>query len=150
MQLSLTKRGDYGVRIMLFLAGRPRGERVTSAKLAQNCDISPGNVPTIVSILSRAHLLDCTTGPTGGCSLARQPQDISILEVIEVLDGPLEDNHCLLDSRLCHDKEHECALHQTWSGIRAEMVRALSGLSLADAVQREREIAAGEPSIDPA
>ena len=84
MKLSLTKRSDYGLRIVQYLAAQRPGYKGTSAEFAEGCDIPSGNVPTIVSHLSRAEILQCTPGPRGGCVLARPPEEISILEVIEV------------------------------------------------------------------
>ncbi|MHB8245604.1 MAG: RrF2 family transcriptional regulator [Acidimicrobiales bacterium] len=141
MRLSLTKRSEYGIRMMLHLADRPRGERITAADLAEACEIPPGNVPTIMNMLSRSGLLLCVPGRSGGCSLARDPGEISMLEIIESLEGRLELSHCLLDSRRCNDHSPECALHAAWSHGRAAAISALERTSLSDTLEREREIA---------
>jgi Rrf2 family protein len=141
MHLSLTKRSEYGIRIMLHLAGVPRGERMTAADLARVCEIAPGNVPTIMNMLSRSGLLLSTPGRSGGCTLARAPEDISMLEIIESLEGRLEISHCLLDSRRCNDHRPECALHKAWSHGRAAAINALDSTSLSDTLRREQEIA---------
>ncbi len=114
---------------------------MTAAELAQACEISPGNVPTIMNMLSRSGLLLCIPGRSGGCTLARHPEDISMLEIIESLEGRLEVSHCLLDSRRCNDHYPECALHKAWSHGRAAAISALGCTSLSDTLQREREIA---------
>jgi Rrf2 family protein len=142
MRLTLTKRGEYGFRIMLYLAGRSRDERVTAAELAEACNIPAGNVPTIMSMLSRARILACSPGRHGGCALARDPEDISTLEIIEALEGELEISHCLLDSRRCHGRDPECAVHHAWSAGRDAAIEALARTSLADAIEREHENAA--------
>lgn len=142
MRLSLTKRGEYGIRLLLYLADQPPAHRMTASELADVCDIPAGNVPTIVNILSRAGILQCSPGRSGGCALARDAADISALEVVEALEGSLEITHCLLDSRRCHDRDPECAVHHAWSEGRAAALSALAGTSLADAVKREHEIAA--------
>lgn len=141
MRLTLTKRGEYGIRLLLHLADAGEDQRMTAAELAEACDIPAGNVPTIVNMLSRAGILSCSPGRSGGCSLARSPSDISALEIIEALEGPLEISHCLLDSRRCHDKDPECAVHHAWSEGRNAAIAALAKTSLAAAVEREREIA---------
>lgn len=141
MRLTLTKRGEYGIRLLLHLANEGEGRRMTAAELAEACEIPAGNVPTIVNMLSRAGILSCSPGRSGGCSLARPPADISALEIIEALEGPLEIAHCLLDSRRCHDKDPECAVHHAWSEGRNAAIAALAKTSLEDAVEREREIA---------
>ena len=141
MRLSLTRRSEYGVRMVLHLACRPRNERVTAADLAEICDVPRGHVPTIVNILSRAGILQCSPGRGGGCTLARDPDDISMLEVVESLEGSLEISHCLLDSRRCHGKDPECAVHEAWSRGRDAAIASLANTSLLRVVTREQEIA---------
>jgi len=142
MKLSLTKRSDYGLRIVQYLAAQRPGYKGTSAEFAEGCDIPSGNVPTIVSHLSRAEILQCTPGPRGGCVLARPPEEISILEVIEVLEGPLASPRCLLESRLCADGQH-CAVHQAWAEARTSLADALAALSVADAAGVQGDAGAG-------
>jgi Rrf2 family protein len=92
-------------------------------------------------MLSRAGILSCSPGRYGGCVLARPAEDIYALEIIEVLEGSLEIPHCLLDSRRCHDKDPECAVHYAWKAGRDAAIAALASTSLADVVEREDEIA---------
>ena len=141
MKLTLTKRGEYGIRLLLHLGTRPPDVRVTAAELAEVCEIPAGNVPTIVNMLSRAGILQCSPGRNGGCTLARDAEQISALEIIEALEGSLEISRCLLDSRRCHDRDPECAVHHAWSEGRNAAIAALAKTSLADAVSREQEIA---------
>lgn len=142
MRLTLTKRGEYGFRMLLYLAGQEPGHRKTAAELAEACDISPGNVPTIVNALSRAGILNCSPGRRGGCQLARAPEAITTLEIIEALEGSLEIAHCFLDATRCHDRDPFCALHDAWSEGRAAAIAALARTTLADAAAREKEIEA--------
>ena len=141
MRLTLTKRGDYGFRIVLHLARQDPDERLTAAQLASACDIPPGNVPTIVSLLSRANVLACSPGRHGGCRLDRLPEQIFALEIIEALEGPLEIRYCILDSRRCHDQDPECALHHAWTKGRDAAIAALASTSLSNMLVREEEIA---------
>jgi Rrf2 family protein len=136
VKLSLNKRGDYGLRIVQYLAAQDPGYKATAGEFAEQCDIPPGNVPTIVSQLSRAQILECSSGRSGGCVLARQPEDISILEVIEVLEGPLVSPQCLIESRLCSDGAH-CVVHQAWNEATAGLIAGLASLSVADAADRK-------------
>ena len=78
MRLALTKRTGDTIRMLMFLASIPDGERRTSAQLSEACGVSMGNVPTLVAALSRADLLDCARGPggdrrAGGASAAAPP-----------------------------------------------------------------------------
>ena len=140
MHLSLTRRSEYGIRALIYMAGLPSGDRVTAAELADACQIPAGNVPTIMNILSRSGLLICTPGRGGGCTLALEPADISMLDIIESLEGRLDLAHCLLDSRRCDDHNPECAVHVAWSRGRSAAIEALARTSLGDTATRQREI----------
>lgn len=141
MQLSLTKQGQYGVRLLIHLATLADGERRTARDLAERCSIPAGNVPTVVNRLSRGGFLDCTPGRNGGCSLARHPSAITLLDVIGCLEGSLDISHCLLDGRRCGDKRTECALHFAWVEGRQAAVDSLSATTLEAAARRELELA---------
>lgn len=127
---------------MLELAQHPYGARMTASELGALCEVPAGNVPTVVSALSRARLLMCSPGRGGGCALAKEPGDTTMLEVIEALEGSLAPDHCLLDSRRCHDRDPECALHEAWSQGRAAALAALESTTLAEAAAREKELRA--------
>lgn len=147
MQLSLTKQGQYGVRLLIHLATLPEGTRRTSHEMASVCAIPAGNVPTVVNRLSRGGFLACTPGRNGGCSLARPPAEISLLDVVVCLEGSLDLSHCILDRGLCPDEHNECALHSAWVKGRQAAVDSLSGMTLEAAARRELELraAAGAP-----
>lgn len=140
MQLSLTKQGQYGVRLMIHLATLPSGTRRTAHELAEECSIPAGNVPTVVNRLSRGGFLACTPGRNGGCTLARPSSDISLLDIVACLEGSLDITHCLLDARRCHDKESECALHFAWVEGRQAAIASLSDTTLEAAAWREVEL----------
>lgn len=141
MRLFLTKRAEYGIRLLLHLAALPDRERRTARQLAEACEIPAGNVPTIMNLLSRAGILMCSPGRGGGCALAADPADVSMLQIIETLEGKLDIPHCLLDSRRCHDRDPECAVHAAWTVGRTAAIAALQAISLADTLTRDRETA---------
>jgi Rrf2 family protein len=140
VRLSLTRRSEYGIRALMHMAELPAEQRVTAAELAEACNIPPGNVPTIMNILSRAGLLVCTPGRGGGCTLALHPKNISMLDIIESLEGRLDLSHCLLDSRRCDEHDPECAVHVAWTEGRSAAVESLARTSLDETVRRQREI----------
>lgn len=135
MRLSLSKRGEYAVRMGLHLAGLPPGMRVTAAELGYACRVPQGNVPTVVNLLSRAGVLSCSPGRHGGCELGRPADAISLLEVIEAVEGPLG-AQCLLDGHHCVVKKDECALHRAWVAGREAVLATLGHLSLEDVARR--------------
>ena len=113
---------------------------MTAQELADECGIPLGNVPTIVNLMSRGGLLMSSPGRNGGCSLARSADSITTLEIIECLEGTFDISHCLLDSRRCHDKDPECAMHAAWKAGRDAAIGALGTTSLATVASREVEL----------
>lgn len=140
MRLTLTKRGEYAVRMALHLATAADG-RVTAGDLGAACHIPMGNVPTIVNLLSRAGVLDCSPGRGGGCRLRRPADEISVLDVIEAVEGPLG-SMCVLDAKRCGTTGQECALHAAWASGREAVLNTLGGLTLAEAARSRTATAA--------
>jgi Rrf2 family protein len=137
MRLALTKRSGDAIRMLVHLAGLPEGAKLTSGDLAEACAVSAGNVPTLVAAMARGRILDCTPGRGGGCRLARPAAEITIAEVVAVLEGSLELDRCSIDERRCADREFHCGMHRTWSEAHADLIANLSNLTLAEAARRQ-------------
>jgi Rrf2 family protein len=135
MRLTLTRRAEYGVRVLLYLAHRPQ-ERFTAVHLAEQCDIPAGNLPTIIATLTRAGIVDARPGRNGGSQLAHDPSQITMLQVVEILEGGSESERCILGTGRCGEGR-ECALHQSWKLGRAAALGALAKLTLEQAAQRD-------------
>lgn len=140
MQLSLTKQGEYGVRMLIHLAALPEGTRITAREFADACEIPAGNVPTVANRLSRGGFLACTPGRNGGCSLARPASEMTLLEIVTHLEGSLDISRCILDGHRCMDKDLECALHFAWVKGSTAALGSLSNMTLQAAADRETEL----------
>ena len=90
--MELTRQADYAIRCVLEVA---RHERLAAAEIATRQGLSPSFVGKIVGSLARAGILETRRGASGGVSLGRPPQDISILEVVEAVQGPIRLNRCV-------------------------------------------------------
>ncbi len=91
----------------------------------------PSFLAKIVSQLSVAGMVQTSRGARGGVALAREPKDISLLEVVEAIDGPITLNECVPDSSLCTFGD-DCPVHGVWSDVQQKLVRELSSTSFAD------------------
>ena len=117
MRLELTRRGDYGVRVMLALA---EAQSAASADLAAPCRsvrelaermaIPPAILPSVMQRLNRAGLVTAREGRAGGYALARAASSISLLEVIEAVEGEMRLRTCVLRNARCGARG-ECAVH---------------------------------------
>lgn len=129
VRLYLSRRGEQGVRIGTFLASQEAW--VPAYEIASRTGVSQGQVPGVVADLGRAGLLINRSGAGGGCRLARPPDEISALEVVEALEGPILRDICVLDRERCPD-DGACGLHDAWARARAALLEALASVSLAD------------------
>ena len=91
----------------------------------------------IISQLSIAGLLHTSRGARGGVTLAREPKDISLLEVIEAIDGPIQINECVGEEALCTFDE-ECPLKPVWSEAQNELVKRLRGTNFAQLLEKSK------------
>jgi len=129
--MQITRQADYAVRAVLYLAKQNGAGRAPTSQIAREQRIPPSFLAKIVSQLSVAGMVQTSRGARGGVSLAREPKDISLLEVVEAIDGPITLNECVPDSSLCTFGD-DCPVHGVWSDVQQKLVRELSATSFAD------------------
>ncbi len=93
---------------------------------------SSGFVSQVLNPLVRAGWVRSDPGPSGGYSLTVDLDSVSVLAVIEAIEGPTDSGRCVLADRAC-DEAGTCALHVPWLRARAELLRQLDATSVADA-----------------
>jgi Rrf2 family iron-sulfur cluster assembly transcriptional regulator len=130
MRLEITQRADLAVRALAELARRP--ERLKSVDLADALGTTSGFVPQVMGPLVRAGWVRSDPGPTGGYRLAVDLDELSVLQVIEEIDGPTESGRCVVAGGLCAARQ-PCSLHVAWARARHELVTALGSMSVAAA-----------------
>jgi Rrf2 family protein len=130
MKILPTRRVDYGIRALLWLA-RAESGTATARRIATEMEIPKGFLHQILQSLRRSGLVTSRTGRTGGYQLARSPDDISVLEIIEALEGSIEDGECAMKGGPCH-WDNVCALHWVWNSARIALVAELKQATLAD------------------
>src|SRR3989304_5511656 len=104
--MQITRQADYAMRAVLYLSKLGSDRRAATSQIAEEQHIPPSFLAKIVSQLSVAGLLQTSRGARGGVSLARPAEDISFLEVVEAIDGPIysgEDRFSALCSRVVTD-----------------------------------------------
>lgn len=141
MRLRLTKRTDYAIRACLLLAVTP-DVAVSSRRIAERMDIPDRFLPQVLADLGRAGLVDATAGKNGGYRLRREPATLTLLELVEAVEGPTRSEQCVLEDRACDDGR-PCALHPVWSAAQSAFLRVLASTSLAEIAARQWAVDAG-------
>lgn len=124
--MQITRQADYAVRAVLYLSRMGNNQRAATSTVAQEQNIPPSFLAKIISQLSIAGLLHTSRGARGGVTLAREPKEITLLEVIEAIDGPIQLNECVGDSGAC-TFDHDCPLRPVWCEAQEELVNRLKG-----------------------
>ena len=128
--MEITRQADYAVRAVLELAFRPEGARVPSADLSQAQNIPAAFLTKICARLAAAGICVNQRGTNGGIRLSRAADRISLLEVVEAIDGPITLNRCTrLPGECAHDRT--CVIHPVWLEICAEYRSRLAGYTFA-------------------
>jgi Rrf2 family protein len=128
--LTISRETDYAARVILHLALQPPGHRATAGQIAGLRLIPRALVRRVVTRLAAAGLITTARGNDGGISLARPAGEITLLEVVEALEGPLALNACTVEPDLC-PLMPACTVHQAWVHARDVLRQELSGVTFA-------------------
>ena len=130
--LKLAKLTDYGIVLLSYMARDPGETARTARELADKSGLPLPTVSKVLKTLSRSGLLVSHRGKHGGYSLAREPQLISVADMLEALEGPLSLTECATDMPTACDIESSCPVHSNWKVINRAVLEALSRVTLSD------------------
>lgn len=125
----VTRETDYAVRTVLYLA-RNSGKRVSVTEIAQAMQIPKTFLAKLLQRLVKHHVLISARGVNGGFQLARKPSEITLLDIMEVMQGPAGINVCAIDSGRC-SLSNTCTVHPVWVEIRKEVEKKLTKVTIA-------------------
>ncbi len=129
--MELTKRGDYGVRAVLALARAPGGRLLSVRRIAEEMAIPVRFLPQVMSDLVAAGLVEATTGRAGGYRLARPAEAISLLDVVEAVEGDSRRRTCVLRGGPC-GLDGYCDVHDVFFEAQDAMLSALAAARIAE------------------
>ncbi len=119
----VTRETDYAVRCVLYLA-REKDLVANVTEIAQAMHIPKTFLAKILQRLIRGKIVGSLRGMHGGFTLVKKPIDISLLDIMEAIQGPAGINVCAVDSKKCQ-RSSSCAVHPVWVDIRKEVERRL-------------------------
>lgn len=133
--MRLSTRAEYGIRILVALA-RAEGDGPKSlTAVARSEKLPHAYLEQLVRDLRRASLVTATRGKAGGYQLARPAAQISLVEAVRALDGPLLEMPCAgADDLETCDRPQDCSVHEVFSRVHDSLEETLSATSLADVV----------------
>ena len=122
---------------MSHLAEQSGGQFIAIREIGEAAAVPLPFLAKIVSSLSRSGLLDARRGPRGGVKLSRPAGEIRVGDIVEAVDGTLEQAGCALGFPSC-SYELPCPVHESWSKVRAEIEKTLYARTLEDLIRAPR------------
>jgi Rrf2 family protein len=132
--MRISSRAHYGLRMMTELAKAYGGPPLSLTEIARREDMPLAYLEQLVAPLRRAGVVDGTRGLHGGYRLARGPRDVTVLEIVELLEGPVAPVECLAEDYQpgsC-SREPECLSRPLWARLQQAFKEVLGGTTLAD------------------
>lgn len=134
--LRMSKLTDYGTIVMTYLA-RESDRLHAASEIAVQIQVAAPTVSKILKMLAREGLVISHRGVKGGYSLARAPSDISMVQIIDALEGPVGLTECGSSPGSCA-QEDSCSVRANWQHINDAVRQALAGVTLAQMAQPVR------------
>jgi Rrf2 family protein len=137
MGLRFTSAADYGVRAMIHLACLPERAQALREQIATAENIPSSFMAKILRSLVRAGLLNSARGVNGGFSLARDPEAITLLDIIEAVEGPIRLTGCSTSEAECTHTD-DCPASRVWLAVQRNVQDILGGTTLEELVSTPR------------
>ncbi len=135
--MKLTTKGRYAVTAMLDVAMHTQNGPVSLAEVARRQKLSLSYLEQLFSRLRRQGLVKSSRGPGGGYALSREPEGISVAEIVVAVDEPVDVTRC--GGKANCNSNSRCLTHDLWTDLSQQVYDFLSTRSLADVLVRHRE-----------
>ena len=133
--MKLSTKGRYGVRLMLDLALHEGTEPVVLKDIAARQEISEKYLSNLIPLLRNAGLVHSVRGSQGGYTLARLPREITLKDILLVLEGSMCLVECTERPLICQ-RSDDCFVRDVWSEVTEKMLEALESFTLETMVER--------------
>ena len=127
--MELTRKGEYAIRGILYLACRPQGKVALISEIAEAAEVPKSFLSKIFQNFAKTGLVISYRGTGGGFVLARPASRISLREVVEAVEGPIIPNRCLMGSGVC-DRGGYCNVHPVWRTAQTQVVSILDAVTI--------------------
>lgn len=135
--MRMSRKCDYALRALILMASRNDGSYQNVAALAEEEDIPARYLEQVFLALKNAGVLSSKSGPNGGYRLRKHPRDVSFVEIVRIIDGPVAPARCV--SHTAHEpcpREGRCVLQPVLSDVRDAIAEILEEMTLEKVAKR--------------
>ncbi len=129
MRLEITRKTDLATRALLVLGSEGTSDREKAVHLAERIGTTPGFLSQAMTPLVNRGWVRSDPGPTGGYTTTCDLDNVSVLDVVEAVEGPTDRSRCVLEDRACSSSQ-SCALHDPWAEARELLLTSLANTPL--------------------
>ena len=128
---------DYAFRVILHLASAPEGDIVNSQTIAEEQNIPVGFLQKIMRSLTQGEVVKSYRGIDGGFALAKPAKEISLLDIITIMEGPIDLQRCLKENSSCSKGcALQCPVHEALAVIQNDFTQALGNVTFAGMLKK--------------
>lgn len=129
MTVIFSKKCEYGLQAVLYLAAHLENEVITSDEIAKKLNIPKEFVSKILQSLTESKIISSKKGKAGGFSLAKDPKEIKLIDIVDAIDGLGVFDSCILGFPNCN-VDKPCPLHDKWGELRTKAYKMLTDENL--------------------
>lgn len=128
--MKITQEGDYALRVILYLYRCGIGKRMEAKSISEHENVPPRFLLRLLRKLTVADIIESHKGFGGGYDIVRNPSSVSVLEVIEAVEGPIAINKCLEADPVCNaGRIKSCPIHMALGSAQNTFVSTLRELT---------------------
>lgn len=142
--MRISTKGRYGLRFMLDIAEHSDSGNVKLKDIAHRQAISEKYLWQVITPLKAAGMINSSLGPNGGYSLAKAPTDITLHDILAVLEGDCTLVHCVRKPTVCSRSE-TCATREIWRELNGKIAELMESLTLKDMLENDKKKAGDSP-----
>jgi Rrf2 family transcriptional regulator, iron-sulfur cluster assembly transcription factor len=126
----LSNTCKYAIRAVIYLAlNEEGGKKIGIKRISEDLNIPNPFLGKILQILAKNKILSSTKGPNGGFSLGKPAKDISLMDIVDIIDGDENFNACVIGLKSCSIEEQNCPIHDNYAPIREQAKQVFMKLS---------------------
>ena len=136
VMMELTRKGEYAIRGIIYLARQPAGKVALISEIAEAAQVPQTFLAKIFQSFAKLGIVNSYRGTGGGFTLGRPAASITLREVVEAVEGPILPNRCLLGSGVC-DRASGCHVHDVWREVQTSVVTILDSITIEQLAQKK-------------
>lgn len=134
--MELTRKGEYAIRGIVYLASKPADQICLLSEIAAAVDVPQTFLAKIFQQFSKVGLVKSYRGTGGGFVLGRPADKITLLEVVEAVEGTIIPNRCVINVGEC-DRDNLCTVHPVWKKVQLQVREILSGVTMQELADKQ-------------